>query len=139
MASVQAYNNLKNHLITVHAPLQVIDFDSIETVLEQSNDSFLCLEELSSLEDMIGFGDPTNLCIREVSAIAIHALVPAPESTGLARQLAENVQNDLRFRILNGVDIMDIEPPVPDFMNAGLWTSYSVTVLIKVDRHVAKP
>ena len=116
-----------------------MDYDEIDTAVEQQQTSFLCLQEINSIEDFMAFGDPTALCVREISSFVIHVLVPAPESASVARQLAEQVQQDLRFRIVDGVTVSEVSPPEPGILNDGLWTSYHVTVLTAVDRHVARP
>ena len=139
MATQAAYDAVKTYLSTTFSPTSVVDYDEIDTVIEQQNVSFFCLQEINSIEDFLAFGDPSALCVREISSFIVHVLVPAPESASVARQLAEQVQTGLRFRILDSVTVSEVAPPEPGILNDGLWTSYQVTILTAVDRHVARP
>lgn len=137
MASFSAYTEIKNHLIASFPTMDVIDFDTIDTSLQQSNDNFLCLYDGYSEEDEIGFGDPDNICVREVSSIIVYCFVPAPQSGVQARQLGEQVQQQLRLKFLNGVRVLDASPPEFEMMNDGIWTSVGITLTVAVDRHVS--
>ena len=64
--------------------------------------------------------------------------MPAAESSALARQYAEDIQNSLMFRNLNGIEIDDVDPPDMEILNDGLWSTATVTLFVTYDRHVAK-
>jgi hypothetical protein len=138
MASSLAYTEIKNHLIARMSPTQVIDFDELDDTLEQSNSNFICLQEGPSFEDEIGFGDPNNICVQEVSGISVFCFVPAPHSSSAARTFGDSVQTTLRLQTLNGVRVLDASPPEFDMMNDGLWTSVGISITVAVERHVAK-
>ena len=139
MASVEAYDGLKAHLVTANTPLQVIDYDNIDRALEQGNTDFLCLQEIETLETQIAMGEQAVLCLREVSGFVVHAFVPSPESSAKARQLGEQVYTDLRFRNINRMRVVDVSPPELEIMNDGLWTASGVTVILELDRQVPRP
>lgn len=139
MATTFAYDPLKQYLETTFAPIPVIDFDTIDTALEQSTNNIIAIEEASSEEYLAAFGDPANLCVREEGLILIHVLVPAPESSNAARTMAQAIQQELRFRPFTPMRITNVTPPEPDFMNDGLWTGYGVLVQYTVDRYIPRP
>ena len=135
MASVHVYDTIKNYLVTAQAPTPIIDWDTIDHQLEQSNNQFICLEEVFSDEEVASFGDPTSICMREFSSLAIHCYVPAPESSSVARALAEQVQQSLRLLIVSNLRVVDLSPPQFDGANDGLWTAFSLTLDVEMDRH----
>lgn len=139
MSSVAAYNELKTRLQTTFAPMPVLDFDSINPALEQGTSNFLCIEEVVGFEDLISIGDPSALCFRAQLTYLVYAFVPAPESSLVARTLAEQVQTDLRLRTLGTTRVLEVEPPEPDDMNDGLWTVFSVTVSTVCDFQIPHP
>jgi hypothetical protein len=138
MSSVFVYNEIKNFLQEQFPEDQVIDIDTIDTALRQGTGRFICLEEAISSNFISGFGDPGNICVRESSSFMVHAFVPAAESSALARQYAEDIQNSLVFRNLNGIEIDDVDPPDMEILNDGLWSTATVTLFVTYDRHVAK-
>ena len=140
MSSVAVYDTVKNYLIAMFPALQVIDFDTLDNALEQSLNQFLCLQEGYTVEEMVGIGDPNNVCIREISGLVIHCFTPAPESSGQARILGEQVQDFVRFQNFTpNMRVLDTSPPEVELMNDGLWTSASVPLTVANDRHVAIP
>lgn len=140
MATPLAYDSLKTHLTTAFPAVRVIDFDEIEAALEQSKDEFLCLEEITSLEVVVGIGDPTAICIRELSDFVVHAFTPAPESSKRARIFGEQILQSLRFvRFGNHGRVVEISPPDFEMMNDGLWTAVGIAVNISIDRHEPLP
>jgi hypothetical protein len=138
MASVQVYDEIKNHLVASFPALQVIDFDTLDDMLEQGTANFLMLSEEYCFEDEVGFGDPTNICVREVSGFTVFGFVPAPEVSSAVRQLGEDIQNSLRLQTLNGVSISDVSPPEMELLNDGIWSSAAVSITASMDRHVNK-
>jgi hypothetical protein len=140
MSSVHVYNELKNFLTTEFPGDNVIDVDTINVTLQQSKNRFICIEEVSSNNVIVGFGDPTGgLCIREISGLVVHAFVPAPESSATARSFAEAIHDKLVLRTLNGVNVYDVDPPEMEVLNDGLWSTSTVTLLVTYDRHIVKP
>lgn len=139
MASTLAYDPLYNYLTGKFAPIPVIHYDTIDVALEQSKDTIICLEEEFTNEDLAAFGDPNNLCMRETGYIYIHVFVPSPESSGVARIMAQTIKDDLLFKNFLPMRITNITPPEADFMNNGLWTGYGVLVQYTVDRYIPRP
>lgn len=135
MASPVVYDALKAFLLGRYA--HVIDYDTIDAALEQGTDPFLCLEELFGLEEPISFGDPSSVCTEEQANILVHCLVPAPESSAIARNLAQSVVEVLRGRDLGGgISITEVSPPELEEMNNGLWTASSIEVTMRRFFHV---
>jgi hypothetical protein len=131
MASTITYNAVKAHLVAGFPTLQVIDFDTLDSALEQNRANFLCLQEGYSVEDIEAFGDPTNICIRETSGFIIHVFVPSPQSSAQARTLGDQVQAAFRLTNLTPlIRVLDTNPPELEMMNDGLWTSASVPVTV---------
>lgn len=140
MASVIVYDTLKNFLVGAFPALQVIDFDTLDNALEQSQNQFICLQEGYATEEEMGFGDPTNICIQEFSGFVVHGFTPAPQSSGAARALGDQIQNSLRMQQFTpNMKVLDTSPPEVELMNDGLWTSASVPLTVTNDRHVALP
>jgi hypothetical protein len=139
MASPHVYDELKAYLQGVVAPVPVLDWDQIEMTLEQQQDPFLALEEVFGENEMISFGDPSALCFREDATILIHCFVPAPESSNAGRVLAEQVQRALHLRQVNGVRVLNVQPPEPGELNDGLWSLVSVTTDLTMDRFEPRP
>lgn len=140
MASQVAYDQLKSHLLANFAPaLPTLDYDDIEPAIGQGSDPFLAIEEMSASEDLVAFGDPTNLCMRETGAFAVHAFTPSPESSGAARALIDTVRQSLRLASLGQVRIKAVSPPDYAFANEGLWSAASTIVVYEVDFHAARP
>jgi hypothetical protein len=139
MSTTVPYQELKAYLQTAFQPTPVLDFDSIDPQLEQSNNPFLCIEEIVGFEDLISIGDPSALCFREEVDFLVHAFVPSPESSALARQLAEQVMVSLRLRNLGATRVSKLEPPEPEDANDGLWTVYGITVSLINDFRFAAP
>lgn len=139
MASTVVYNEIKGHLQTQFAPMPVLDFDQLEPALEQQQNNFLVLEEVVTFEELIGIGDPQNLCVSENAVFLVHVFVPAPESSAVARALCDQVQASLRFQTLNDVRVNEANPGEPGALNDGLWTSYNTAVSVDYYQHVARP
>ena len=139
MASAHCYDEIKAYLQGAMTPMAVLDWDQIESTLEQSNNQFLALEESYADEELIAFGNPQALCMREIGALIIHCFVPAPESSGVARALAGQVQNQIRLQRISGLRIISSDPPEVDRMNDGLWTTAAVPVAYEYDYFVARP
>jgi hypothetical protein len=139
MASVHVYNELKAYLETVVAPIPVLDIDQIEMTLEQKEEPFLALEEVFGGNQLIAFGDPSALCFREDATILIHCFVPAPESSKAGRSLAEQVQRALHLQQVNGVRVLNVQPPEPGELNDGLWSLVSVSTDLTMDRFEPRP
>jgi hypothetical protein len=137
--SPDAYNAIKAHLVASVAPVQIVDFDQLEPLLEQSTDNFFVLEEMFSYEDVIAFGDPNQVCMEESGGFTIHCFTPAPESSSAARVLAESVRQVLRFADLlaGNLRIKECDPPEFNSMNDGLWTSAFVNVTYTFTFHTA--
>ena len=139
MASAQAYVDFKSFLQGRMTPIPVIDFDQIDTALQQATGQFLALEESYSEDIENGFGDPNNVCMREESEIIIHCFVPAPESSSIARALADRVANELRYQRINDLRVVRTSGAEPEGLNDGLWSLFLLPVLIHYDRHIALP
>ena len=139
MASTHCYDDIKAFLQTQFAPIPVLDWDDIEPALEQRSDPFLVLEDVSGGEDIISFGDPSAICVRETGFLFVHCFVPAPESSRAARALGEQVQQAMRLVRMAGLRIVDADPPDLSAMNDGLWTAAQVAIDYDFDRHVAVP
>lgn len=139
MASTAVYSSIKAFLQGQFAPIPVLDFDQIETAMQQQQNPFLVLQEVYALEDLIGIGDPTSLCIREESAVVVHAFVPAPESSAAVRTLAEQVQTAMRARQFPQVRVTRVSPPDLEGLNDGLWSTAGVSVDLQHDFHAPAP
>jgi hypothetical protein len=139
MASPVIYDTIKAFLQAQFAPLSVIDYDQIDTVLEQGTDPFLMIQEVFETETEIAIGDPNGICLRQEVDLLVQCFVPAPESSGVARLQAEAVKNALRYQRLSGIRIVGASPPEAGEMNDGLWTRYGCTVTAEMDTHVAIP
>ena len=140
MSSTIVYNAIKADLQQLYDGIYpVIDFDAIEPALQQSTDSFLTLEELTSSEDMIGIGDLSVICLREQGAVVIHCFTPAPQSSSAARQIADTVRASLQYRNIGGIRITNTSPPDVQMMNNGLWTSGAISVSYEYDTHIPIP
>lgn len=135
MARELTYETIKAHLVTTFTPMPVIDFDTIDTAMEQQSAPFICLEDVTSDEEVVGFGDPDNICVREESAFLIHAFVPAPESARLARNLGDRITAALRLQYLQRVRVVSVSPPEMELQNDGLWTASAVTLMTSADFH----
>ena len=139
MASPIVYDTIKAYLQAQFAPLSVIDYDQIDTALEQGTDPFLMIQEVFETETEIAIGDPGGICLRQEVDLLVQCFVPAPESSDVARRQAEAVKDALRFRTLSGVRITGASPPEAGEMNDGLWTRYGCTVTAEWDTHVPLP
>jgi len=139
MASSQIYDAITAHLKTAMSPTEILDYDQIEPALEQARASFVVVEELFSDDRIVGFGDPSALCMREEASLLMHCFVAAPESSRQARTFAETVQQALRLRTINGVVMQDVSSPDPGDLNDGLWTEMLIIANCRMDRHVARP
>ena len=139
MASTHCYDEIKAYLQGVMAPMAVLDWDQIEPTLEQSENQFLAIEDAYADEEMAAFGNPQALCMREAGEIVLHCFVPAPESSGVARALAGQVQGLIRLQRISGLRIISSAPPEIDRMNDGLWTTAAVPVTYEYDYFVARP
>lgn len=138
MASTQVYNEVKTFLTASLAPSEVIDWDQIEPQLEQGNAPFYAIEEVMAFDLAVGFTGQA-MCMREEGTLLIHVFTPAPASSNLCRDLAQQVQQRLQFRKFNATRITTVDPPEPLAYNDGLWTVYGVMVDYAVDRHVSTP
>lgn len=139
MASTAIYDDLKGFLQGALAPMPVLDFDQIETVLQQQNNQMLVLEEVYAGEDVIAFGSPREICMREEAEFIVHAFVPAPESAAVARALSDQVTQVLRFQRINDLRISRVGRGEPEDLNDGLWTAFSISTTVFRDHHVALP
>lgn len=140
MASVQTYSEIKSGLQgQFGGAYPVLDFDDIEPALEQGTAPFIAIEEVVQNEEGNGFGDPSQICQREEGVIVIHFFVPAPESSGTARGLAESVQDFMRYRTFTQVTVFSVSPPDVEMMNNGLWTAAAIALTYHRDFHVAIP
>lgn len=136
MASATAYDTIRTHLVNAFSGVYpVVDFDTIDTTLENGTDAFLALEEVSASEALVAFGDETNLCNRESGIIIVHCFTPAPESSATARSIADAVRNSLRHQILGPVRITQVQPPDLELMNSGLWTAGASAINYDYDFH----
>jgi hypothetical protein len=140
VASVLIYDLLYNHLVAAHAPISVYHWDQLDPILKKQPRQFIVLEELGGFEEPMSIGDQSSACVRETSNFRIYAMVLAPQSSSVARQLAGAVHADLRFRYLSmDVRVLEANPPEPELLNDGLWTSYGVDVSLTADRHLPRP
>lgn len=140
MASVSVYDAIKNFLATTfNGVYQVLDFDEIDPVLEQGQEAFIALEETPGTEELIGFGDETNLCTREDGVLILHCFTPGPEASAAARTFADQVRDSLRYQVLSGVRILDVDPPDLVGLNNGLWASATSSVNFEFNFHSARP
>lgn len=117
--------------------MRVLDFDQIDPTLEQSSDTFLALESILGDEEVVAIGTPANVASRERGSIACHCFVPAPESSGVARSVADNIRDLLRMQRINGVRIMNVTTPDVEMMNNGLWTAAAVLISYERDFYSA--
>ena len=139
MASQTAYDAVRDHLCGVYArTYPVLDFDHIEPQLEQSTEVFMALEDVSSTEEMSGFGDQSQLCIRESGVIVIYVFAPSPESSRVLRELLDDVRNNVRYRALGNVRLSEASPPDIDALNNGLWSIGSVALSYDYDFHQSR-
>jgi hypothetical protein len=137
MASVHTYDAIKGLISRIVAPLQLLDYDQIEPALESGTKSFYVLEELASYDETVSISGNSQVCRREDAVFAVHAYVPAPESSRDARVLAELLSFGILHQQENGVRITNVSPPDPGQQNDGLWTSATLVVDTVYDRHVA--
>jgi hypothetical protein len=100
----------------------VLDYDSIETALEQGNAPFLVINELYSDAENTSIGTPLSKCMLEVGEMEIMCFVPSPESQKEARELCQEVRNYVRGLRDGEVVADEPSPPTVDVMNDGLWT-----------------
>lgn len=139
MASIHAYDEIKNFLVAQFPALEVLDYDVIRDDKVQAEDPFIVLEERSAAEDIEAFGDPSSLCQREVGIILAHYYTPSPESLAVARAGAGSIQDALRHRSMNGVRVLSVSPPDVTDSNDGNWTIGFVAVSYQYDFNVAIP
>lgn len=139
MASTYVYNALKSFIATAMAPARILDFDEIDTALQQGTDGFFVLEESRGDEKQISFGDPQSMCHREEGVIQIHGFAPAPGSSGAARQAVDNVRDALRLQKPSGVHVRSVGAPEQESLNDGLWSVASAPILYRWDSHYASP
>jgi hypothetical protein len=139
MASPQVYDQIKAFLTAVAAPMPVLDFDSIQPALEQQNNTFLVLEEVFGEDNLVTFGDPQRVCMREEASLIVHCFVPAPESSGVARTTADSLRRALDHQIFGGVRILSVSTPDLVDMNDGLWTAALLDIEARYDRFTALP
>ena len=141
MASTHVYDEMKAFLQTAVTPVPVLDWDKLDSALQQREDPFIVLEELFCDEIVASFGDPSGICIRETASIQCHCFVPAPESSSAGRTLAESVQQAFRLQQFQGVRVLDVTPPEPNIgeLNDGIWSSVSVITDMTMDRIEAIP
>jgi hypothetical protein len=135
MASTHVYDTLKARIAADFAPQRVIDLDEIDVALEQGTDAFFVLAEVRQEEELIGFGN-TELCQRERGVLRVSCMVPAPESSAIARAQADSVRAALRHLRESDIRVIETDPPEPDTLNSGLWTSYGTDILYEYDFHV---
>lgn len=141
MAGVHPYSALQSFLQEqFHGIYPVVDFDAVESAMEQAEDPFLVLEEIIAQENTVGFGSPDGMCVRESGSIAVHCFSPAPHGSNATRRIADEVRNTLRFRNLDGVRITELSAPDPgELMNAGLWAAAALLVSYEWDSQYARP
>ena len=124
MASSAVYDELKTTLEAAFPASPVIDYDQIETALQQGTDAFFVLEETSGSEDQLAFGDETNICQREEGVIVVWCFTPAPEGSNAARTIADSVRDVLRpYDSATGLKVLRVEPPDIEMSNNGLWAA----------------
>jgi hypothetical protein len=140
MSSTHVYDTLRGELQDRFAcGYPVVDIDTIDPLLEQREDTFLALEEISSDEASNAFGDPSNVCMLESGTFLIHVFVPAPESSRVARNVADTIRGFLRNQEFDGVRILSVSPSDPESLNDGIWTAGGVIVAYDYVFHVSLP
>jgi hypothetical protein len=143
MATKEVYDPVKAHLEMMFPEPShiVVDYDQIDRSLQQSETPIIALEELFSVVQVIGMGDPKYACERETGELLIHVFVNAPSSSNNCRNLAQLVQQAVQYqyKALKPLRLTAVNPPEPEIMNQGLWTGYGVLVSYQLDRHVAIP
>ena len=143
MASVTVYSKIKDAVaLALAGNHEVIDFDSIETRLQQESNrygdlerpnGFVALEELNASEVQTSMGDPTATCMTERGVILAHIYTPAPESSNSARKIADTLRDALRLRNFDGVRVTSVDPADPELMNEGLWSSAGAAIYYDYD------
>lgn len=141
MASTTVYNTFKTFLDTaLSGAYSIIDFDTLDTQIEQGTQSFLVIEDMPGEERVAAMGDPDNLCMRASGSVIVYVFVPSPESNSVARAIGDTVAQAVRNAHLgNQIRILAVDPPDLQVSNNGLWTVAVVTVVIEHDFYVIKP
>ena len=140
MASAGLYSAFKSYLQdALDGAYSVLDFDQREPALEQGTDPFIALEEDFGTEELVGFGDGGG-CEHETAYLTIHVLVPAPQSAGVARTIADTIRDLCRFAYVSDDGYCKaVSPPDPERLNRGLWSAVYFTATLSRYFHAARP
>lgn len=140
MASTHVYDTLKAALQAEFSGVYpVIDIDTVDSHLEQSDTPFMVLEEITSNEESSAFGDPTAVCMLESGAFLLHVFSPAPESLSAVRAIGDTLRDFLRNQTFSGVRLISVAPSDPESLNDGLWTIGGVSFAYEYYFHVSIP
>ncbi len=135
MPSTAVYDAIKTKLQTeLGGSYPIIDWEDTDD-LEQNDAPFLALEEESSSERTVSFGEPGNNRVREAGAVSVHIHTPSENGMEAARNIAETVRDALRFQQLpGGVRTMNAGPPYAALINKATWSSVVVDVDFQFDQ-----
>lgn len=140
MSSATVYSEIKDFLVAAFSgTYQILDFDEIDTALEQGDAPFLVLEETAGDETLISFGDRSSLGHREQGVIGILIFAENPAGSNTARNIAESVRDALRLQTIGGVVIQSVAPPEHERLGRGLWAVASSAISYRWDMTRAAP
>lgn len=135
MASGTAYDSIKAFLQAALTPTYpVLDFDQIDTAIEQSSAPFVAIEEDFGEESITSFGTQAQTCIREEGAFTAHVFVPSLSGLAAGRTIADLIRDGVRWRDTgSNVKLLSTDPPAPGFVNDGRWSSVEVSITYQRD------
>jgi len=134
MATNTVYNAFKDRLVSQFgATYGVVDWEQIETGLQQQDAPFLSLDDGGGTATLESIGSPQENWNRDTGMMVVHIFVPSTGPLSAARQIGDLVRTAFQFYRWTSLPnevlrCMNVDPPSDGVIHDGRWHSVTLSL-----------